>query len=196
LVLIGRIVENDQDAILIVRAAEDLERIRTLFADLETKTDVIDLLHRAETGDGVKIFIGSENKLFSLSGSSMIAAPLRDGDHRIAGVLGVIGPTRLNNVDPIADALKRRAVMRRCAAFRWEAAQIGCWVSPSLRLFGRRLDQLGDDCGLRHVDGVAALHLDRGAARRACLNFEASAESSVRLAPSSSMDVNTASDLP
>jgi heat-inducible transcriptional repressor len=79
-----------------VHAAEDLERIRTLFADLETKTDVIDLLHRAETGDGVKIFIGSENKLFSLSGSSMIAAPLRAGDHRIAGVLGVIGPTRLN----------------------------------------------------------------------------------------------------
>ena len=49
-----------------VRASEDLERIRTLFADLETKTDVIELLHRAETGDGVKIFIGSENKLFSL----------------------------------------------------------------------------------------------------------------------------------
>ena len=79
-----------------VRATEDLERIRTLFADLETKTDVIELLHRAETGEGVKIFIGSENKLFSLSGSSMIAAPLRGGDHRIAGVLGVIGPTRLN----------------------------------------------------------------------------------------------------
>jgi heat-inducible transcriptional repressor len=79
-----------------LRASEDLERIRTLFADLETKTDVIDLLHRAETGDGVKIFIGSENKLFSLSGSSMIAAPLRASDHRIAGVLGVIGPTRVN----------------------------------------------------------------------------------------------------
>jgi heat-inducible transcriptional repressor len=79
-----------------LRASEDLERIRTLFADLETKTDVIELLHRAETGEGVKVFIGSENKLFSLSGSSMIAAPLRDGDHRIAGVLGVIGPTRLN----------------------------------------------------------------------------------------------------
>ncbi len=77
-------------------SSEDLERIRTLFADLETKTDVIELLHRAETGEGVKIFIGSENKLFSLSGSSMIAAPLRDSEHRIAGVLGVIGPTRLN----------------------------------------------------------------------------------------------------
>jgi len=80
-----------------VRAAEDLERIRTLFADLETKRDVIELLHRAEGGEGVKIFIGSENKLFSLSGSSMIAAPLRgDAERRIAGVLGVIGPTRLN----------------------------------------------------------------------------------------------------
>src|SRR5260370_17981651 len=79
-----------------VHAWEDLERIRTLFADLETQTDVIDLLHRAEDGEGVKIFIGSENKLFSLSGSSMIAAPLRVGDQRAAAGLGVIGPTRLN----------------------------------------------------------------------------------------------------
>ncbi|HEV3044481.1 MAG TPA: heat-inducible transcriptional repressor HrcA, partial [Roseiarcus sp.] len=77
-------------------ARDDLERIRHLFADLETKTDVIDLLHRAEGGDGVRIFIGSENKLFSLSGSSMIAAPLRNSERKIAGVLGVIGPTRLN----------------------------------------------------------------------------------------------------
>jgi heat-inducible transcriptional repressor len=76
--------------------AQELERIRLLFADLETQTDVIDLLHRAENGEGVKIFIGSENKLFSLSGSSIIAAPLRGADQRIAGVLGVIGPTRLN----------------------------------------------------------------------------------------------------
>jgi heat-inducible transcriptional repressor len=79
-----------------ISASEDLERIRLLFADLETKTDVIELLHRAEAGDGVKIFIGSETKLFSLSGSSMIAAPLRDSERHIAGVLGVIGPTRLN----------------------------------------------------------------------------------------------------
>ena len=76
--------------------AQELERIRLLFSDLETQTGVIDLLHRAENGEGVKIFIGSENKMFSLSGSSMIAAPLRGADRRIAGVLGVIGPTRLN----------------------------------------------------------------------------------------------------
>jgi heat-inducible transcriptional repressor len=90
------IVRGHANLIGDLRAEEDLDRIRLLFADLETQTDVIDLLHRAENGEGVKIFIGSENKLFSLSGSSMIAAPLRGGDQRIAGVLGVIGPTRLN----------------------------------------------------------------------------------------------------
>jgi heat-inducible transcriptional repressor len=90
------IVRGQANLIGDLRAEEDLDRIRLLFADLETQTDVIDLLHRAENGEGVKIFIGSENKLFSLSGSSMIAAPLRGGDQRIAGVLGVIGPTRLN----------------------------------------------------------------------------------------------------
>ena len=86
-------------------ALEDLERIRLLFSDLETKKDVIDLLARAESGDGVRIFIGSENKLFSLSGSSMIAAPFRDGQQRIVGVLGVIGPTRLNyqRIVPMVD---------------------------------------------------------------------------------------------
>ena len=86
-------------------AAEDLERIRLLFADLETKKDVVELLGRAEEGEGVRIFIGSENKLFSLSGSSMIAAPFRDGQQRIVGVLGVIGPTRLNyaRIVPMVD---------------------------------------------------------------------------------------------
>jgi len=90
-------------------AIEDLERIRLLFDDLETKTEVIDLLSRAENGEGVRIFIGSENKLFSLSGSSMIAAPFRDGDRRVVGVLGVIGPTRLNyaRIVPMVDYTAR-----------------------------------------------------------------------------------------
>jgi heat-inducible transcriptional repressor len=79
-----------------VHADQDLERIRLLFADLETKDEVIDLLQRAEGGEGVKIFIGSENRLFSLSGSATIAAPLRGPDGSIAGALGVIGPTRIN----------------------------------------------------------------------------------------------------
>lgn len=86
-------------------ATEDLERVRLLFADIETKRELIDLIGRAETGDGVRIYIGSENKLFSLSGSSVIAAPFRDSAQKIIGVLGVIGPTRLNyaRIVPMVD---------------------------------------------------------------------------------------------
>lgn len=67
------------------------------------------MLARAEQGDGVRIFIGSENKLFSLSGSSMIAAPFRDGAQKIVGVVGVIGPTRLNysRIVPMVDYTAR-----------------------------------------------------------------------------------------
>ena len=99
------IVRGQANLLEDLTALADLERIRLLFADLETKKDVIDLLSRAETGEGVRIFIGSENKLFSLSGSSMIAAPFRDASHRIAGVLGIIGPTRLNyaRIVPMVD---------------------------------------------------------------------------------------------
>ncbi|MGL5735508.1 MAG: HrcA family transcriptional regulator, partial [Beijerinckiaceae bacterium] len=88
-----------------LKAAEDLERIRLLFMDLETQKEVIDLLSRAENGEGVRIFIGSENRLFSLSGSSMIAAPFRDANQSIIGVLGIIGPTRLNyaRIVPMVD---------------------------------------------------------------------------------------------
>lgn len=77
-------------------ASEDLERVRMLFDDLEAKTDLIQLLGLAEGGEGVRIFIGSENKLFSMSGSSLIVAPFQDSADQVVGVLGVIGPTRLN----------------------------------------------------------------------------------------------------
>lgn len=88
-----------------VSAAEDLERIRKLFDDLEAKQDLIDVLAHAERADGVRIFIGSENQLFSLSGSSMVVAPFKDDDRNIVGVLGVIGPTRLNyaRIIPMVD---------------------------------------------------------------------------------------------
>jgi len=99
------IVRGQSNLLEDLTAAQDLERIRLLFNDLETKTEVIDLLSRAESGEGVRIFIGSENKLFSLSGSSMIAAPFHDEQRRIVGVLGVIGPTRLNyaRIVPMVD---------------------------------------------------------------------------------------------
>jgi heat-inducible transcriptional repressor len=88
-----------------LRALEDLERVRLLFDDLEAKRGVIDLLGRAERAEGVRIYIGSENKLFSLSGSSTIVSPYHDAAGRIVGVIGVIGPTRLNyaRVIPMVD---------------------------------------------------------------------------------------------
>jgi heat-inducible transcriptional repressor len=88
-----------------LKALEDLERVRLLFDDLETRREVIDLLGRAERAEGVRIFIGSENKLFSLSGSSTIIAPYSDSAGHIVGVIGVIGPTRLNyaRVIPMVD---------------------------------------------------------------------------------------------
>ena len=107
--------ENNGNKSLIVRgrskliedinAQDELERVRKLFDDLETKNELVDLLSASEKGSGVRIFIGSENKLFSLSGSSIIAAPFKDSDRNVVGVMGIIGPTRLNyaRIIPMVD---------------------------------------------------------------------------------------------
>ncbi|WP_176597608.1 MULTISPECIES: heat-inducible transcriptional repressor HrcA [Sphingobium] len=106
--------DADDRPVLIVRGqahllddgtAADLERVRQLLEQLEGKQEISSLLESALAGSATKIFIGSENKLFSLSGSSVIAAPYRSGDGRVVGVVGVIGPTRLNyaRVIPMVD---------------------------------------------------------------------------------------------
>ncbi|PQO24427.1 heat-inducible transcriptional repressor HrcA [Rhodobacteraceae bacterium WD3A24] len=84
---------------------EDLERIRLLFDDLERKRDIAEFLELAEEGEGVRIFIGAENKLFSLTGSSLVVSPYMNADRKIIGAVGVIGPTRLNygRIVPIVD---------------------------------------------------------------------------------------------
>lgn len=84
---------------------QDIDRIRSLFDDLERKRDIAEFLELAETGEGVRIFIGSENKLFSLSGSSLVVSPYMNADRKIIGAVGVIGPTRLNygRIVPIVD---------------------------------------------------------------------------------------------
>ncbi|HEY0627181.1 MAG TPA: heat-inducible transcriptional repressor HrcA [Allosphingosinicella sp.] len=114
--------EDGSRPVLIVRgqanlidqsAAADIERVRQLLDELEGKEEIARLLDSASAGKGMKIFIGSENKLFALSGSSVIAAPYRGGDGKVLGVVGVIGPTRLNYarvvpmVDFTAQALSR-----------------------------------------------------------------------------------------
>jgi heat-inducible transcriptional repressor len=99
------IVRGQSNLLKDLTAAEDLERIRQLFNDLESKQEVVQLLQLAESAEGVKIFIGSENKLFSLSGSSLIVAPFHDKTSKVVGILGVIGPTRINyaRIIPMVD---------------------------------------------------------------------------------------------
>jgi len=99
------IVRGQANLLKDIDGLENLERIRQLFADLETKSDLVQLLGLSEGGEGVHIFIGSENKLFSLSGSSLIVAPFEDQHRKVVGVLGVIGPTRLNyaRIIPMVD---------------------------------------------------------------------------------------------
>ncbi len=110
---------EDPDRALIVRgranlladasAREDLERVRRLFDDLEQKGQLIGLLDDVRTAEGVRIFIGAETRLFSLSGSSVIAAPYMTGRQKVLGAIGVIGPTRLNyaRVIPLVDYTAR-----------------------------------------------------------------------------------------
>ena len=97
--------DGDRRPILIVRgqgrlidaaAVADLDRVRDLLDDLEGKQEIAQLLDSAREGDATRIFIGAENKLFALSGSSVIARPFHGADGRVVGVVGVIGPTRLN----------------------------------------------------------------------------------------------------
>ncbi|MES2137788.1 MAG: heat-inducible transcriptional repressor HrcA [Pseudomonadota bacterium] len=86
-------------------AAEDLERVRQLLDELEDRQEIARLLESARDGPGCRIFIGSENRMFALSGSSVIAAPYRGSKGEVVGVVGVIGPTRLNyaRVVPMVD---------------------------------------------------------------------------------------------
>ncbi len=100
-----RLIVRGRANLLTDEHGEELERVRVLFDDLERKQDIADFLELAEGGDGVRIFIGSENKLFSLSGSSLVVSSYMNADRKVVGAVGVIGPTRLNygRIVPIVD---------------------------------------------------------------------------------------------
>jgi heat-inducible transcriptional repressor len=103
------LIVRGQANLLDESALGDLERVRSLLDDLESKQSVAELLDSARDAEAARIFIGSENRLFALSGSSVIASPYRDREGRVVGVLGVIGPTRLNyaRVVPMVDFTAR-----------------------------------------------------------------------------------------
>ena len=88
-----------------VTALDDLERIRALFEALETKEALLRLIEAADEAEGVQIFIGAENELFSLAGCSMVITPFKNRNQAIIGAIGVVGPTRINyaRVIPMVD---------------------------------------------------------------------------------------------
>ena len=100
-----RLIVRGRSNLIAESETEGFERIKTLFDDLERKRDIVEFLQLTEEGEGVRIFIGSENKLFSLSGSSLVVSPYMNADRKIIGAVGVIGPTRLNygRIVPIVD---------------------------------------------------------------------------------------------
>lgn len=99
------LVVRGQANLLDDTALGDIERVRQLLEELEEAEAIAGVLDAAREAEATRIFIGSENRLFSLSGSSVIATPWRDGEGRVVGVVGVIGPTRLNyaRVVPMVD---------------------------------------------------------------------------------------------
>ena len=107
------LIVRGQANLLDEHAAADLDRVRRLLDELEDRQEIVRLLESARDGEGCRIFIGAENRMFALAGSSVIAAPYHGSEGRVLGVVGVIGPTRLNYarvvpmVDYTAQALTR-----------------------------------------------------------------------------------------
>ena len=102
----GQLIINGHSNLLgNLDAVDELERVKQLFDELEAKENFMKLLELTEHGDGVRIFIGSENKLFTMSGSSVIVAPYRNNEQKVVGALGIIGPTRMNysRIVPMVD---------------------------------------------------------------------------------------------
>ena len=92
----------------------DLERIRSLFEMLDARESILRLVELAQAAKSMQIFIGAENKLFNLSGCTMIVAPYTAGGEggrgaTVLGAIGVIGPTRMNyaRIIPLVDYTAR-----------------------------------------------------------------------------------------
>lgn len=92
-----------------VRAIEDLEKARHLLELLEESSTALRILDAAREAEGVRIFIGTENRVFEHAGWSMVVAPYRGRERAIVGAIGVIGPSRINygRIIPIVDYTAR-----------------------------------------------------------------------------------------
>ncbi len=112
--LAGQVIEKQQyEQTLVVDGEANLlgmadssgiDCLRNLFAEFSQKRDILHLLDRCISADGVKIFIGDEAGYDVFDACSVVTAPYKV-EGQAVGVLGVIGPTRMNyeRVIPIVD---------------------------------------------------------------------------------------------
>lgn len=90
------IVRGQSNLLSAAKNKEDIAHIQRIFETLEAKEDVLDLLDAAQKGEGIQIFMGSDNPLFEAAGCSMITAPYKNSQNKIIGAIGVVGPASLN----------------------------------------------------------------------------------------------------
>jgi heat-inducible transcriptional repressor len=86
----------------------NMERLKHLFDAFNQKREILHILDRCIAAEGVQIFIGDESGYSLLDECSLVTRSYRVDD-RVVGVLGVIGPTRMDyqRVIPIVDVTAR-----------------------------------------------------------------------------------------
>ncbi len=104
-------VERDEDYVLAGQTnlmgfteLSDMTRLRELFEAFNEKREILSLLDHCLHAKGVQIYIGEESGYHELDHCSVVGAPYTV-DNEVVGVLGVIGPTRMDykRVIPIVD---------------------------------------------------------------------------------------------
>ena len=88
----------------LIESAVDLDSMRALLHTLEEKSRLLKLLDRTMEASGIQVFIGAELAETGLADMSVVAVPYGSGE-RPLGLLGVIGPQRMNysRVIPLVD---------------------------------------------------------------------------------------------
>lgn len=99
------IIQGQSNLLQNISQINELECIKNIFSVLEKKENLVNLLDAAMEGEGVQIFIGAENDWFTHVGCSLVLSPYTRAHDKAVGVLGVIGPTRINygRIIPMVD---------------------------------------------------------------------------------------------
>ncbi len=102
------VISGERNFVALPDFADDMQRLRDLFALFEKRTDLMQLLDASSRATGVQIYIGGDSTLVPMQSVSIVTAPY-EVDGQVVGTLGVIGPTRMayDRMIPIVDITAR-----------------------------------------------------------------------------------------